>query len=143
MPDDIAANMARDAAEAQQDPRWGPAMILVGRTGAHGFQIRYDEEQLPVVWNAVASYETTGDPDYIDPDTGIRLVAVVGAALDPLGALFRLLDALYDGGECNHCHRPSGFSEDVDALPLDQLVCWTQWDPELKEFRRGCAGADA
>jgi hypothetical protein len=28
----------------------------------------------------------------------------------------------------------------VDSMPLNESVCWYQWDPEMKTFRRGCEG---
>ncbi len=60
----------------------------------------------------------------------------------PLRAALRLLDQLIDGGQCLHCKRPTGVSETFDgAMPLDDLLCWYRYDPELKTFRRGCEGA--
>ena len=56
-------------------------------------------------------------------------------------AVFRLCDQVIDGGTCTHCNRPTGFTPDLDPMPLDDIVCWYQWDPELSEFRRGCAGS--
>jgi hypothetical protein len=60
--------------------------------------------------------------------------------MNPLRAIFRLLDEVVDGGTCQHCHRPTGFEESMDPMPLDKLVCWYQWDPSTKKFQRGCAG---
>jgi hypothetical protein len=54
--------------------------------------------------------------------------------------VLRLCAQVVDGGRCTHCRRPTGLSEDLDAMPLDRLVCWYQWDPELATFRRGCEG---
>jgi hypothetical protein len=108
------------------DPRFTAALDLLPRTGAREVQIRYSDDEQPVVWIAVALY-----------DEG-RWESASGH--DPVVAAFRLLAQLYDGGRCTHCNKPTGFSEDVDALPFDASICWTQWDPELKKFRRGCAG---
>lgn len=117
--------------EAKVDPaldeRFIPAVDLIRRTGASAFAIRYCEEEEPVVWMAVATYQRGG-----------REVHQVGAAFEPVGAVFSLCDALMDGGQCAHCKRPSGFTPDFDPMPADQFICWYQWDPELKTFRRGC-----
>jgi hypothetical protein len=59
--------------------------------------------------------------------------------MDPLDAVFRLCDEVIDGGQCTHCRKPAGFEPSIETMPLNQFVCWYQWDPELKTFRRGCA----
>jgi hypothetical protein len=64
----------------------------------------------------------------------------VGASMDPLQAVFRLCDQVIDGGKCTHCDRPTGFVADIEPMPMSEMVCWYQWDPEIKTFRRGCAG---
>jgi hypothetical protein len=109
------------------DPRFIAATELIGRTGAIQFQIRYSDDPPPVVWIAVAEYKG----NHFE----------TAAAMDPSRAVFRLCDQLIDGGTCTHCERPTGFSEDVDWMPLDEHICWYQWDPELATFRRGCEGA--
>jgi hypothetical protein len=112
-----------------EDPRFLAATDLIGRTGAVSFQIRYCEEEKPVVWMALAEYER-----------GDRNIWMVGAAMSPLAAVFKLCDDLVDGGTCTHCQRPTGFTPDIDPMPANDLVCWYAYDPELKTFRRGCEG---
>jgi hypothetical protein len=109
------------------DPRIIAAIDLVGRTGASEFQFRFSNDEPPTVWMAIAKWDKTWD---------------VGAGIDPAIAIFRLLDQVIDGGTCTHCERPTGFEESTDPMPLDEFVCWYQWDPELKVFRRGCDGSD-
>lgn len=99
---------------------------MIGRTGASNFQMRYQDDEEPTVWIAIAQY-----------DDGRFECA---AAPDIVTATFRLCDTLIDGGVCTHCQRPTGFSPDLDPLPLAAHVCWYQWDPELGTFRRGCEG---
>lgn len=111
------------------DPRMTAGLDLLHRTGANSFQIRYSDDEEPTVWFVVAFYERDGKTLY-----------ETAAALRPEVAVFRLCAELIDGGVCTHCNRPSGFSEDPDALPVNEFVCWYQWDPELKKFRRGCEG---
>lgn len=115
--------------EADEDPRLVAAVGLIGRTGAKGFQLRYSDDEQPMLWMALADYPT-GQHE-------------VAAALTPLRAVLRLCEALIDGGQCTHCRRPAGFEPDsLDAMPMDVLACWYQWDPELSTFRRGCEGDD-
>lgn len=113
----------KDHLPSVEDKRFVAAVDLIGRTGADEFQIRYCKEEKPVIWMAAARWMNIWD---------------TAAAMDPLRAVFRLCDTVIDGGSCTHCKRPSGFSPDIDELPLDKLVCWYQWDPELATFRRGC-----
>lgn len=107
---------------------------LVGRTGAKDVQIRYCEEEKPIIWMGVAKY--LGRKDRDSPS---RPVYVVGAHTNPITALVKLLEQIVDGGECTHCHRPTGFTEDFSGdMPLNGMLCWYRYDPELKTFRRGC-----
>lgn len=101
------------------------AFDMVRQTGAKNAGLRYQDDEQPVVWIGVASFD------------GDRHEAA--AALDPLRAMLRLCERLVDGGQCVHCGRPTGFEPDsLETMPLGDKVCWTQWDPELKTFRRGC-----
>jgi hypothetical protein len=113
----------------EQDAKLIAAVDLLGRTGAKSFSLRYCEEEKPVIWMALGEYVRDG-----------KTIFEVGAHTNPLVALYRLLDTLIDGGFCTHCKRPTGFSEDPDVMPLDEMFCWYQWDPERKTFRRGCEG---
>lgn len=103
------------------------AIDMLGHTGAEFTQVRYCEEEDPVVWMVVGKW------------SGERYE--VGAAMNPVRAALRLLEKVVDGGTCQHCGRPTGITEDFDEMPLDNLMCWYQYDPELKKFRRGCAGS--
>lgn len=117
------------ARRMMNDPRVGAAVDMVRRTGAETFQIRYQDDEDPVVWLAVAGYE------------GERWEAA--AAMNPLRAVLRLCERLIDGALCVHCNRPAGFeADDVEAQHevFDQIVCWYQFEPELATFRRGCEG---
>ena len=116
--------------DEQSKERLMALVELIGRTGAQAFQLRYSDDEQPVVWIAVAGYKR-------DPR---NMVYEVGASTSPDRAAFRLAEALVDGGQCTHCKRPTGVDDSWDSMPLDQLVCWYQYDPELKTFRRGCEG---
>jgi hypothetical protein len=116
--------------DAELDPRAAAGVKMIGRTGATSIQIRYQDDEQPVVWMAVGEW------------TGGR--QEVGAGFDPTRAVLRLCEQVIDGGQCAHCHRPTGFEPDqLDTMPFDPLVCWYQWDPELATFRRGCEGDTA
>lgn len=114
------------------DARLLAGVDMLRRTGAADFQLRYSDDVQPVVWMAIATWQRDG-----------RLVQEVGAALDPLCAVLRLCEEVIDGGHCQHCQRATGFEPDsIEDMPGDDTLCWYQWDPELKTFRRGCASSD-
>jgi len=124
------------------DPRWVPAVDMVRRTGARAFQIRYCEEEEPTVWMALAMHGVVGGRPV--PNGG-QETWTVGAGMSPTQALLNLCDNLIDGGQCQHCGRPSGFSPDFDVIQLDEeagieAICWYKFDPELGTFRRRCEG---
>lgn len=124
--------LADPESEAAAPPEEHKDMILaaadmVGRTGATEIQLRYEDEQQPIVWMAVAGY----------PENRWECAS----ATAPLAAFLRLCEQLIDGAECTHCHRPTGFDTGLGAMPLENLLCWYQYDPELKRFRRGCEGS--
>jgi hypothetical protein len=102
---------------------------LLGRTGARSFELRYSDAPEPVVWIAVAEYLIND-----------KVVVECAAGNQPHIAAIRLVELLIDGGQCTHCHRLTGVTEDFDSMPLNESVCWYQWDPEMKTFRRGCEG---
>ncbi len=112
------------------DPRFVAAVKLIERTGSKSFQIRFCDEEEPVVWIAIADYIRDGKTYY-----------KFGAAVNPITAVFRLLEDAIDGAECVHCHRPAAFeadSEDGLDLPGDSFICWYTYDPRTKTFRKGC-----
>jgi hypothetical protein len=108
------------------EPRLLAGIDLLRRTGAAETQIRFHDDEKPVVWIAVAVYSQGAE---------------AAGALDPVLAVLRLCEQVIDGGQCVHCKRPAGLDPDtLDRMPLDKLVCWYQYDPELQTFRRGCEG---
>lgn len=128
------------------DPRFEATIDLVKRCGASGFQIRYSgrpedgkppeyetDDPVPVVWIAVADFTGAGSSSQLN---GYE----AAAGMTPLAAVLRLTDQLLDGALCLHCRRPSGVAHDLGTMPLDRLVCWYQFDPELKTYRRSCEG---
>jgi hypothetical protein len=88
-------------------------------------QVRYCDETRPVIWISSGRWGKHWE---------------AAAAMTPVAAVFRLCDEVIDGGTCTHCHRPTGFVPDLDSMPLDNLVCWYQYDPSRAAFRRGCTG---
>jgi hypothetical protein len=62
--------------------------------------------------------------------------------MNPLKAMFRLVEAVIDGGECTNCHRGTGISDtwDMQAMPMESEVCWWKYDPEQESFKRSCDG---
>jgi hypothetical protein len=117
-------------ATAPDDPRLLAGVDLLRRTGARQFQIRYSDDEEPVVWLAVISY-VRDEGTYYD----------AAGAMDPVRAVLRLCELVVDGGHCAHCHRPAGLDPDsIDTMPLAEAICWYQYDPELRTFRHGCEG---
>jgi hypothetical protein len=121
-----------------KDPRYIAAINLIRRNGAREIQLRYDEEQTPIVWVAVAGFSIING---VPTGRGNINAHQAGGALDPLQAIFALCRACLDRrGLCVHCGRNTMFDETFDPQPLEDLYCWYQWDPEMKTFRRGCEG---
>lgn len=125
---------------ALEDPRFIPAIDMIRRTGAKEVQIRFSDDESPTVWMVVAGYTWRDGKPRAQGKVNRH---AVGAGLDPLSAAFSLLDDTLDGGRCEHCHRVTGFEPTIDPMPLADHVCWYQWDPEMKTFRRGCEGDEA
>jgi hypothetical protein len=116
---------------SEQKDKLQAALDFLRRTGARQIQVRYSDDEMPVVWFVVASY------DGANP-TGTKGVET-DAALSPTAAVLRLCERLADGGQCTHCGRPTGFEPHLLLrMPYDQQICWYQYDPELKTYRRGC-----
>lgn len=122
------------------DPRLVAGVDLLGRTGALWTQIRWSDDEEPTVWFAVVCHNRGEDGRPRPENQPGTLVHETSAAMNPVQAVLRLCERIVDGGTCKHCERPTGFHEDIDLMPLDEMICWYQWDPELKTFRRGCAG---
>lgn len=114
----------------EPSPKTMAAIDLLRRTGAKEVQIRFSDDEQPVVWMAVAGYERPR-----------RVVHQVAAGLTTEEVLLALCEKLVDGGKCQHCDRPTMFlSEHGDPLGEGPMFCRYQWDPELATFRRSCEG---
>lgn len=123
---------------ATRDPRWVAAIDLLRRNGAREVQIRYDDEQKPIVWVTTASFSViNGKPS----NRGKINAHQAGGGLDPMSSIFALCRACLDRrGKCNHCGKNTMFDETFESQPLEDFYCWYQWDPEMQTFRRGCEG---
>lgn len=107
------------------------AVQFIRRTGASQVQIRYSDDNEPTIWFVVAVYLKTGP-------IGIEKIEV-DASTNPEHAALRLCERLADGGICGHCGRTTGFEPiQLWRMPFDDVICWYQYDPELRTFRRGC-----
>lgn len=101
---------------------------MVGRTGAIEFQIRYSDDEEPVLWIAYAGYKENRYG--------------VGTATNPFTACIRLMNLLVDGGRCTHCNRmtiywPEIVPEDSEP-PLSDKDCVYYLDEKTMKFKRGC-----
>jgi hypothetical protein len=129
--------------KAPEDPRFTGGIALLERTGMIEFQLRWQDDNDPCVWLAVAQYFIGRDGRPQPQRTsGTKIGYRVGSALSPLGAVMNLCERVIDGGACTHCRRPTMFHPDLDLepTPLDPAFCMYEWDPELKVYRRGCEG---
>lgn len=117
------------------------AVDMARRTGMLEFQIRYSDDKEPTVWIALGLHKwgLSGLP-VPSNEKGLERWTTA-SSMTPIGAVVALCETLIDGGMCTHCHRPAGITVDFDPMPLDALFCWTQYDPELKTFRRACEGS--
>lgn len=120
------------------NPQGVAAIDMLRRTGVREVQIRYSDDQAPIVWICVGLWRFY-DGHVVAQGGHVRHEAA--AALDPEHAVYRLLDQVMDGGQCVHCKRPSGVTHDfAGEMPADAAVCWTRYDPELNTYRRSCEG---
>jgi hypothetical protein len=104
------------------------AIEFIRRTGAKQVQIRYSDDEHPDVWIVVALYDGK-NPAKIK---GVE----VDASTSATRAALRLCERLADGGQCG---KRTGLEPDLlVTMPFNQMICWYQYDPELKMFRRGC-----
>ena len=121
-----------------EDPRFIATMDMIRRTGARSFQIRYSDDEQPIIWMTVGEWlwkdgrpvAEGGEPRY-----------EAAAALSPLGACVRLLEQIMDGGMCEHCGKMTSVEVNFTAHTFaEEHICWYVYDPELNVFRRSCEG---
>lgn len=124
-----------------KDPRFVGAIDMLRRTGAADFQIRFSDDEQPVVWIAVVRHRVK---DGLPVSDGPVNSSMAAAGLTPLEAVLELCEKAIDGGTCAHCHRLTMFTAELSTTSLDDLidlaVCQTMWDPELATYRRACEG---
>lgn len=108
-----------------ENPKYAACFTLLQRTGARQVQVRYHDDEEPVLWLAYGEWPHGAE---------------AAGGLTPFRALFRLVESVVDGGRCAHCGKPSGITEHFEPMPLDKAFCWWQWDPETELFRRSCEG---
>lgn len=115
----------------EEGQRLNALVDLLGRTGAATFQLRFQDDQEPVVWVAVTEHKVKGQGSHYEAAGG----------MSPLVAAWRLAETMVDGAMCTHCRRPAGMAQRHEGDdPLPPQICWYQYDPELKTFRRDCEG---
>lgn len=107
------------------------AIEFIRRMGASQVQIRFSDDVEPTIWMAVALYDKKNPLGIEGFDAA--------ASSTPVDAAIRLCERLADGGLCVHCNRRVGFEPKViGTMPLNDVICWYQYDPEMKTVRRGC-----
>lgn len=123
--------------ELHDDPRFPAAVDVLRRTGPLEFQVRYADDELPVVWICVARFNLGPDGRPQRARFKGERAYEVGAGLSPIAALFKLCDQVLDQSTCVHCGRASGFLADAVPEP-DAGRCWWTWDEPTGSFVRGC-----
>lgn len=102
------------------------AIMLIGRLGGSGFQLRYSDDEEPVVWMALAAQASGHE---------------VAASLHPVRAVLRLCERLADGGECSYCGRMTGLEPDeLGNADLGREICWYVYEDDAGAFLSGCRG---
>lgn len=107
------------------------AISFIRSLGAKQVQLRYSDDEEPDIWIAVARFDKKNriHADELEVD----------ASLTAIQAVIRLTERLMDGNSCRFCRKRMALEANTLAkMPFDQLICWYQWDPELKVIRRGC-----
>lgn len=123
--------------KGELDPRFLAAMDLIRRTGATEVQIRYSDDEEPVVWFVVASFDdpTALGQGKIPPR---KKALQIGAGIGPTSAALKCAEVLVTGAECTWCHRRSAMTTDFQLKPLPADICWYVYDPDTALFKRGC-----
>lgn len=122
------------------EPKFLGAVEIIRRTGSTQFQIRYQDDDDPTVWTAVAGHRLNSQGQPVAKGGTLRFT--VGAGLTPLAAVMQLAGQLIDGGQCVHCGKATAFELSFELhpwLPMADQICWTRWDHDSGMFRRACA----
>jgi hypothetical protein len=117
-------------------PRALAAIDVIRRTGAESVQVRYSDDEQPVVWMCVVTWRVNRDG--VPTKHGAGRGHDAAAALRPDKAVYRLANQIVDGGTCAHCGKPTAFNEDVAHEPLSDVLCWWTWDPEVGRYVQAC-----
>lgn len=116
----------------------------IGRSGASQMQLRYSDDEQPVVWFAVATWSAEMleklKPSGRDDSSSGHSEAM--AAMTPVDALFRLLEKIIDGGTCTHCGQLTALvdptEQNVTNLTRGIPACWWRYSPSLGKWQTGC-----
>lgn len=117
-------------------PRALAAIEVIRRTGAESVQIRYSDDEQPVVWLCVVTWRVNREG--LPTRHGAGRAHEAAAALMPEDAIYRLAQRIVDGGTCAHCGKPAAFNADVADEPLSEVLCWWTWDPETDRYVQAC-----
>lgn len=110
------------------DPKFGAGLEYIYSVLPMPLDVRFrfENSEVPAVWIAVCTY------------AGGRYVAEADLAY--VGALLKVCERITYGSTCLHCGRPAAFDPNMLPVSTRGALCWMQWDPELKVFRRSCEG---
>lgn len=123
--------------DGRLNPKFIAALDAVRRTGAISVQIRYQDDEEPVVWVVVAEHlrDARGLPVGRDREPAEQ-IWTVGGGLEPTTAAVRCAEQLVDGGTCAHCTKPAALDPDGDLhLPG---FCLLRWRAKTATFVQDC-----
>jgi hypothetical protein len=107
------------------------AIDFIRSWGARKVQVRYSDDEKPDLWMVAAFFDGKNRHSIKGMEVEVDLT--------PVRAAMRLCERIADGRKCRYCNRPIGLEPDsLATMPLNQVICWYQYDPELKKIRRSC-----
>lgn len=123
------------------ETRMSAGIALLRRTGSMSFQLRFSDDEDPIVWMAVGEWRIGEDGR---PAREGKTHYEVAAAMTPPAAVMRLLDQMIDGGTCPQCERVTSVLHDAAGVrPLGRITCVWGYDAELELYVRSCDGKKA
>lgn len=116
---DLAAGLPPDHEE-----RLLAAVDLIGRTGAHSFEVGYDDDHTPTTWWATARYR--GRVLFVDEEP------------DPLHAVDELLRRIVNGGRCTHCNRTTTVGPSPIPFKCAYVITAGRYEPACRRTATAC-----
>jgi hypothetical protein len=108
----------------EHEERLLAAIDLIGRTGAHSFEVGFDDDQTPTTWWAQARY--SGRLMFTDDEP------------DPLHAVEQLLLRIVNGGRCTHCRRTTTVGASPIPFKCAYVITAGRYEPACQRRAAAC-----